>query len=50
MSEEIEKCFLCKVKFNIGDDVVEFFGGYAHFSCFDKKMEENKKREEENKK
>lgn len=53
MSGEISengKCFLCKHEFEVGDEVIEFFGGYAHFSCFDKKMEENKKEDGKSKK
>ncbi len=45
---EISFCFLCKMKFKKGDVVAEFFGGYAHFECFDDKMKENKRNEERN--
>ena len=42
--EDISFCFLCKIKFELKDEVVEFFGGYAHYSCFDNQMKENAKR------
>ena len=43
--DDISSCFLCKIKFEVGDPVSEFFGGYAHCSCFDNKMENNARRE-----
>lgn len=43
---ELKRCFLCEQLFEDGDEVIEFFGGLAHFDCFDKKMKENKKRRE----
>ncbi len=42
----ISYCFLCLKKFEEGNAVIEFFGGYAHFECFDDQMKENKKNEE----
>ena len=36
-----EKCFLCKKKFEDGDETIEFFGGYAHYACFDNQMKKN---------
>jgi len=42
------KCFICEKCFEDGDEVAEFFGGYAHWECFDKRMKENKKRDEGN--
>jgi len=41
------KCFICEKKFKDDDIVSEFFGGYAHFDCLDKRLKENKKRKEE---
>jgi len=41
------KCFICEEKLKNGDLIAEFFGGYAHFDCFDRRMKENKKRDEE---
>lgn len=43
--EDLKKCFLCKIYFKNEDAVCEFFGGYAHWSCFDKQMKENAKKE-----
>lgn len=43
MTEE-DSCFLCEKCFKVGDETVEFFGGYAHYSCFDKQMKENEER------
>jgi len=46
MSEDdINSCFICKVKFKEGDPFCEFFGGYAHWKCFDKQMKENAERD-----
>lgn len=42
--EDLKKCFLCKIDFKKGDPVAEFFGGYAHWSCFDKQMKKNAKK------
>jgi hypothetical protein len=47
--DDLRSCFLCKVDFKDNDCVVEFFGGFAHFDCFDKKMEDNKRREAQKK-
>lgn len=41
LNEDISSCFLCKKCFKKGDVTVEFFGGYAHWKCFDKQMKEN---------
>jgi len=38
------RCFLCRKRFHKGDQVVEFFGGFAHYTCFDKQMQENEER------
>ena len=46
--EEYKKCFLCEIDFELKDEIVEFFGGYAHSSCFDKQMKENAKRDKTN--
>ena len=43
--EESEKCFICEIEFKEGDSFCEFFGGFAHWDCFNKQMEENAKKE-----
>lgn len=47
MIDDEYECFLCGEEFKEGDRMVEFFGGFAHFDCFDKQMRENAKRREE---
>jgi len=44
MNEELTHCFLCHERFEDNDQVIEFFGGLAHYSCFDNKMKDNARR------
>jgi len=39
-----ERCFLCNKRFKKGDRIVNWFGGWAHFTCFDKQMKENERK------
>ena len=38
---------MCEVKFEDGDETIEFFGGYAHCTCFDKQMKKNEEKKKD---